>query len=518
MKKITTLVLIFTTGRIFAQLPEDALRLSWMAPSGTARQQAIGGAMGSLGGEISAAYVNPAGLGLFRTSELVLSPGFRFASNTADYRGSSHSGSLSSNFNLGTSGVVFGMSGYNGASSSFTIAVNRTASFNNDISYSGQNNFSSFAEQYAEEFASSGLSIDAALNGGGVSYGSRMALYTYLIDTASSGGNINVIAQPEKVLAAGGILNQQYRSSTRGGITEIALSFAGTSNNKLYFGGTLGIPIVNYSRDLTISESDASGNTNNDFASATYKENFTSKGIGFNIKLGLIYRTENSWRLGLAVHSPSFYSLTDNINATMTANTENYQIPPKPSPETTISSGELDAQSGFDASEAKYGLTSPWHFIGSASYIFGESSDVKSQKGFVTGDVEYVTTASTRFTSTDNYTDNSYFDGVNSAVKASYKGALNLRVGGEMKFNTLAARAGFAYYGNPYQDTELKANKMLVSGGVGYRNKGVFVDLTYVQNISKDVNFPYRLAGKANTFATLNETGGTVLVTVGFKL
>ena len=34
---------------------------------------------------------------------------------------------------------------------------------------------------------------------------------------------------------------------------------------------------------------------------------------------------------------------------------------------------------------------------------------------------------------------------------------------------------------------------LLLSGGLGYRNKGMFIDLTYVHTISKDVDFSYRL-------------------------
>ena len=86
-----------------------------------------------------------------------------------------------------------------------------------------------------------------------------------------------------------------------------------------------------------------------------------------------------------------------------------------------------------------------------------------------------------------------------------------------MKFNTIMARAGFSYYGNPYADSELKASRMFASAGVGYRNKGFFVDLTYVQGLVKDVNFPYRLGDKANTFANVKGTNGTALITVGTK-
>jgi len=81
------------------------------------------------------------------------------------------------------------------------------------------------------------------------------------------------------------------------------------------------------------------------------------------------------------------------------------------------------------------------------------------------------------------------------------------------------ARAGFAYYTSPYKDAELKGRKMFASGGLGYRNKGVFVDLTYVQCLNKDVNFPYRVnSPRANTFADLKENGGNVILTVGFKI
>src|ERR1700761_2024075 len=74
-----------------AQLPEDALRFSWTTPSGTAPSQARGGAMGSIGGDISAAYFNPAGLGFYKTNEVVLSPGWRFLSDKGNYLSTDHS-------------------------------------------------------------------------------------------------------------------------------------------------------------------------------------------------------------------------------------------------------------------------------------------------------------------------------------------------------------------------------------------------------------------------------------------
>ena len=52
-KLYLVIALLAVAGPSVAQVPEDAIRASWYAPFGTARHQAIGGAMGSLGGEIS---------------------------------------------------------------------------------------------------------------------------------------------------------------------------------------------------------------------------------------------------------------------------------------------------------------------------------------------------------------------------------------------------------------------------------------------------------------------------------
>ena len=79
------------------------------------------------------------------------------------------------------------------------------------------------------------------------------------------------------------------------------------------------------------------------------------------------------------------------------------------------------------------------------------------------------------------------------------------------------ARAGFAYYGNPYRDQPFKGNRMYISGGVGYRNKGYFIDLAYVHRITNDVNFPYLLPDKANTYADVKGSGSNIVMSVGMK-
>src|SRR5580700_2392412 len=91
-----------------AQLPEDALRMFYTLPSGTAREQAIGGAMGSLGGDITANYVNPAGLGFYKTGEVLISPGWSFGSTNTGYLSNNTKSPSVNNFLLSTSGFVYG--------------------------------------------------------------------------------------------------------------------------------------------------------------------------------------------------------------------------------------------------------------------------------------------------------------------------------------------------------------------------------------------------------------------------
>jgi len=170
--------------------------------------------------------------------------------------------------------------------------------------------------------------------------------------------------------------------------------------------------------------------------------------------------------------------------------------------------------------ESKYFQTTPWKAILSASYVFREIENTKKQRAFISADVEYVHHRGSRFQSYNEEPteeEKAYFKSLNKVIKNDYKGSFNFRVGGELKFNTIMGRLGFAYYTNPYQDAALKANRMMLSGGLGYRNNGFFIDLTYVHSVQKNVDMPYRLEDRDNTFANLNQTQGNIIATFGVK-
>jgi hypothetical protein len=516
MKRIFFFLLVFCTSKIVAQIPEDAIRYSWYPQNGTARSLGSGAAMGSAGGDLTAAFVNPAGIGFFKVNEALITPGFLLTKNKFNYRGNASQNKKNA-FAFGPTGVIFslGNNRFTNSSSTVAIAATQNAGFNNVIQYRGLNNYSSFSEQFADEFVTlnkKGLSIDDVLNRNSVSpYTAAPALYTYLVDTVTINGKTIVKAAPEYILNAGQALQQEMTKTTKGGLYELAFTYAQNNNEKFMWGATLGVPLVSYESNTVFNEKDTSANRTNNFNSFSYNDNFKTTGAGLNLKLGLIYRPKEYIRLGLAVHTPSYMALTDSRRATLHTELEN------PVKSFDVKS---DVFTNDQRGESKYIQQSPWRALISAAYVFREVEDVTRQRGFLSADVEYVNHSGGRFKSDQQEQTSDekiYYDQLNSVVKNIYRGNINVRVGGEIKFNTIMGRLGFGYYGNPYKDAPSNANKMTLSGGLGYRNKGFFIDVAYVHLITKDFDIPYRLENAQTTYAELKQQRGNAVLTFGVK-
>jgi len=513
MKRI--LLCLFTisvASSLFAQEPEDALRLAWNVQGGTARVQAIGGAMGSLGGDLTATFVNPAGLGFYRTGDLVFTPTYLFGKTNATYLGRKESMNTNK-FAIGTSGFVIGSSEKGKTrSSAFSLAINQTADFKSDVVYRGQNNSSSYSQKFLDEIKNANTR-----NGNVVAsefpFGTSLAFNTYWIDTVGGSTNGNFQFKSRAPIATG--LLQQNTVTTRGGITELALGFGVNLNDKVLLGGSLGVPIVRLEKESEFVEADATENPANQFDYAIFKQGLTTTGFGINLKGGIIYKPQEYWRVGFAFHTPTIYSLTDKNTAEITTNTEGYA---------GTQTQKLEDVTGA-ASQISYMHMTPLKLIGSVSYVLREIQDVTKQRGFLTADVEYVSYPMSSYFATDTEDvpadpeTKEYFKSLGKAVSSAYKGAFNFRAGGELKFTTIMVRAGVAYYGNPYKDIhDEHGSRLNLSGGLGYRNKGFFIDATYVYAMTKDVNVAYRLQNSPYYNADLRNTAGKVFLTVGFKI
>ena len=513
MKRILLLAFAsasFTT--LLAQTPEDALRLSWNVQGGTARVQAIGGAMGSLGGDITSTFVNPAGLAFYRTGDVVFSPSFGFGKTKATYIGQRRDTSLNK-FALGTSGVVWGGGNEHGKirSSAISLAVNQAADFRSEIIYGGLNRSSSYSQKFLDEIRSANAK-DGNVVASSFPFGTSLAFNTFWIDTVGGGTNGNFQFKSRAPIATG--LLQQNKVSTRGGITELALGAGVNLNDKVMLGGSIGVPLMRLERTAEFIEADATNDATNKFDYAVFRQGLTTTGYGFNLKGGIIYKPQDDWRLGFAFHSPTVYYFTDKNTAEITTNTETYKGAQKQ---------RLEDVTGAP-SELKYMHITPLKLLGSASYVLREIQDVSKQRGFLTADVEYVVyPISAYFTDSNNGVDDpettAYFKALNKQISNTYKGAFNFRAGGELKFTTLMVRAGVAYYGSPYKNLHNEnGNRLNLSGGLGYRNNGFFIDATYVHSLTNNVDIAYRVQNSTYYNADIKTTAGKIFITMGFKI
>ena len=507
-KYLIAVGLVLQQFMLTAQEPADALRLSWTEAAGTARQQAIGGAMASLGGDLSAAFINPAGLAFYKTGDLVLSPLFNQLKNQATYLGRSEKASRAS-LGLGLSGFVIGskQENQNKGTVAFAVALNKTAWFGNNLLYRGLNNSTSYSQKFLEEITGQG---DANVVASNYPFGSSLAFNTYWIDTINGGTNGSFRYKTRAPVATGLIQENQVQSS--GGLSELAIALAGSKNEKLLYGVTLGIPFLNYKRTSTFTEADATTALNN-FNYATIEENLETTGNGANIKMGIIYRPAPQWRMGFSFHTPTFLKLTDKYSAVITTDTENYKGLMAQSSK-TFTSG--------DPAQYSYLYFSPYKLLASFSYVLREVEDITRQRGFITADAEFINYRAAAFKvdpAQSNAEDTkAYYSKLNNTIDQVYQPAFNLRLGGELKFTTWMVRSGLAYLGNPYQNINgEKGNRFQISGGLGYRNKGYFIDMAYVHTTGKDVHFPYRLSQQPFPSAQLQQRGARLIITVGVK-
>src|SRR5690554_4775011 len=130
------LISALATQTSFAQNEIDALRYGQISSGATARSIGLGGAAGSFGGDFSSLSTNPAGIGVYRSSELMITPTLRFNKVNGTYFNNKESEDHAK-MTLNNFGVVFtnaakgeNYSNRNWKAVSFGIGYNRVADFN----------------------------------------------------------------------------------------------------------------------------------------------------------------------------------------------------------------------------------------------------------------------------------------------------------------------------------------------------------------------------------------------------
>ena len=284
----------------------------------SARVSAMGGAFTSLGADLSSMAINPAGMGMYRTSELSISSEL----NTTSSTNSTPNKVNHSNFSFNQLGAAMNVYQGSGALLSFTVgfAYNKVA----DLNFTNSAKWDGGAVTIGEFFAEQMYGIDPSELGSTATpfttiapdqWGGVLAYRTYMIDPNMVDdkftGGYFVGAIPSENL-----VNSSLLMESRGAVEEYDFSMGFNFGNILYLGTTLGITGIEQLISYNFFEQYAGAQTN-EMESMSFRPSVANYGSGVNLKLGAIFRPVSFVRLGIAYHSPTWVSLTRDYSTTM---------------------------------------------------------------------------------------------------------------------------------------------------------------------------------------------------------
>jgi long-subunit fatty acid transport protein len=435
----------------FAQNDIDAMRYSQLTFGGTARFASMGGSMGAIGGDISTLSFNPAGIAVFRKTELSITPSVYSSGTSSTYNGNTSS-DRKLNFNLGNIGIVGTVrlkdttSGWQ--SVNFGIGYNRTNNFHNRIDIKGESRTSSLLDVYV---ANANGHEAADFDG----FSTGLAWTTYLFNPDSTGINyFHVIPNYGQT--------QRKSTETKGAMGEGVFSFGGNYKEKLLVGATLGVVKARYEEETVYEETDTE-DTIKYFQSFKYVQNLASSGTGVNFKVGMIVKPNDWLRIGAAVHTPTATRFTDNYSSYMESDLD------------TAVYADSSAEGSF-----RYTVTSPYRIIGSVGFIIKKIALINLE-------YEYLDYSYAQLNSHPNV-----FSDVNASIRTKYTSTGNLRAGAEVRLDPIALRVGYALYGSPFRNGDnVNAIRTSFSGGIGYRVNNFFADFAYVRTNYTETNYLY---------------------------
>lgn len=447
---VVTVSLMFTAA--MAQNETDAFRYSNLSFGGTARYNAMGGAFGALGGDISCMVINPAGIARYTKSDFNFTLLYEGINSSTNFLGTNASASKG-NFNLGSVGFVGTkkLDDYKWRYMQFGFAYNRTNYFHNSIVMDGTNTSSSIADVF--RVMANGYTGDELANN--FPNTADLAYQAYIIDPEDTTAGTTTYTDRVPY----GLEVQQTRSITRrGNMSEFTFNFAGNYMDKLYVGGSFGIPGVRFEEDWQHSEVLKDPNDTTSLKDFTYSQILTSRGVGINAKIGIIFLPVDWVRIGAAIHTPNYLSFNDTWSNGMVSNFDN------------ATNDHYDVNGPLNT--YVWRLRTPPKYMGSVAVII-------LKRAAVNVDVEYVDYGKMRLRR--DWSDQSGYDfsSENKVINQNFKGAVNIRAGAEVKIKAMYLRGGYSINSTPYTSgiTKTDASVKTVSGGLGYRKNGFSADL-----------------------------------------
>lgn len=489
MKKILSIMTAAMLGTaVSAQETYDNAQLATKDLNGTARYVGMGGAMEALGADLSTIGTNPAGIGMFRRSMVAGSFGFNSQQDAKSFGNANKT-----NMSFDQAGFVYSMRSGRHSMLNFGFNYTKSKNFDQILTAAGRLNNASQNKLSAMKNANGVYTLQDKNNGlvsNSGAYSQADYLYSNVLFNHYDANNPN---DPNNATLTdkGVIVNQttglpvyynatgyDFGRSTTGYIGQYDFNVSGNSNDRFYWGFTVGIYDVHYNSSSLYSESLVDGGKAIGDIAMNDERKIT--GTGFDVKAGLIFRPaeESPFRIGLYVHTPTWYDLT----------TRNYTVLDNKTSEAYGSSDYGKSSESYD-----FKFYTPWRFgvslghtVGNylalgATYEYADytTNDIRVNDG---GEVDYW----------GNYYETSSRDeAMKQNIKNSLKGVHTVKLGMEFKpEKNFAVRLGYNYQSAMYNKNGFKDGS-LESYGTYYASTTDYTNWKDTHRFTAGVGYNY---------------------------
>lgn len=489
MKKILSLMTVAMLGTaVSAQETYDNAQLATKDLNGTARYVGMGGAMEALGADISTIGTNPAGIGMFRRSMVAGSFGFNSQQDAKSFGNANKT-----NMSFDQAGFVYSMRSGRHSMVNFGFNYTKSKNFDQILTAAGRLNNASQNKLSAMKNVNGVYTLQDKNNGlvsNSGAYSQADYLYSNVLFNHYDANNPN---DPNNATLTdkGVIVNQatglpvyynatgyDFGRSTTGYIGQYDFNVSGNSNDRFYWGFTVGIYDVHYNSSSLYSDNLVDGDKAIGDVAMNDERKIT--GTGFDVKAGLIFRPaeESPFRIGLYVHTPTWYDLT----------TRNYTVLNNNTNEAYGSTERGKSSESYD-----FKFYTPWRFgvslghtVGNylalgATYEYADytTNDIRVNDG---GEVDYW----------GNYYETSSRDeAMKQNIKNSLKGVHTVKLGMEFKpEKNFAVRLGYNYQSAMYNKNGFKDGS-LESYGTYYASTTDYTNWKDTHRFTAGVGYNY---------------------------
>ena len=287
---------------------QDVQRFSERQIIGTARYVGMGGAMTAIGGDPSAVLDNPAGLGLYRRSEISLTLDETIDKTTQVHSMQNSPTQSYTRFRFAAPNISAIWAWGNPQRqrgliySNVMLSANRLANFNRDVLVKGEgmgmvSSLCALTNGLEEQYLQNKPWDDAEIG-----WLSILGYEAYLINPIVDSLELDVMKKYQWTPAVD-FTDGTLSVSESGTYDQYTLSWAGNINNQWYLGLSLNIPTLSYIKRTSHQETDRVN-------SAELKSLYHLSGVGVSGSIGLIYRPIQALRIGASFQTPTVMSLS----------------------------------------------------------------------------------------------------------------------------------------------------------------------------------------------------------------